>query len=225
MGEAVERPEADRSKINLRYRGESAYFRLKSAFRRALPVWLEYGANRMFGKSDLVDSLSRDLARARDKRDALSSDVTALTGKIAELEARLAAENDRRERERAASEVEGIKKQVGDRYLAFASAVVGMRDATEMAAPIVPDVRELNELLTVIATEVANAIDGLVGGLDQRIEALRAGHGTAESPQSIDGSPELPQNGDHLQRLPEWLPHSKPTKQESAEDQRNTAAA
>lgn len=179
----------------------------------------------MFGKSDLVDSLSRDLARARDKRDALSSDVTALTGKIAELEARLAAENDRRERERAASEVEGIKKQVGDRYLAFASAVVGMRDATEMAAPIVPDVRELNELLTVIATEVANAIDGLVGGLDQRIEALRAGHGTAESPQSIDGSPELPQNGDHLQRLPEWLPHSKPTKQESAEDQRNTAAA
>jgi hypothetical protein len=100
-----------------------------------------------------------------------------------------------------------------------------MRDATEMAAPIVPDVRELNELLTVIATEVANAIDGLVGGLDQRIEALRAGHGTAELPQSINGSPELPQNGDHLQRLPEWLPHSKPTKQESAEDQRNTAAA
>jgi hypothetical protein len=71
----------------------------------------------------------------------------------------------------------------------------------------------------VIATEVANAIDGLVGGLDRRIEALRASHGTAESPQSINGSP------DHLQRLPEWLPHSKPTKQESAEDQRNTAAA
>jgi BMFP domain-containing protein YqiC len=43
----------------------------------------------MFGKSDLVDSLSRDLARARDKRDALTSDVTALTSKIAELEARL----------------------------------------------------------------------------------------------------------------------------------------
>ena len=173
----------------------------------------------MFGKSDLVDSLSRDLARARDKRDALTSDVTALTTKIAELEARLAAENDRRERERAASEVEGIKKQVGDRYLAFASAVVGMRDATEMAAPIVPDVRELNELLTVIATEVANAIDGLVGGLDQRIEALRAGHDAAE-PQSINGSPALPQNNDHL---PEWLPHGKPTK--SAEDQSNTAAA
>jgi septal ring factor EnvC (AmiA/AmiB activator) len=177
----------------------------------------------MFGKSDLVDCLSRDLARARDKRDALTSDVTALTAKIAELETRLAAENDRRARERAASEVEGIKKQVRDRYLVFASAIAGMSDATETAAPIVPDVRELNELLAVIATEVANAIDGLVGGLDRRIEELRPSLGEAEAPQSIDGSPELPQNSNHVQRLPEWLPHGEPTK--SAEDQSNTAAA
>ena len=177
----------------------------------------------MFGKSDLVDCLGRDLARARDKRDALTSDITALTAKIGELETRLAAENDRRARERAASEVEGIKKQVRDRYLAFASAIAGMSDATEMAAPIVPDVRELNELLAVIATEVANAIDGLVGGLDRRIEELRPDLGGAEAPQSINGSPEPPQNSDHEQGLPEWLPHSKPTK--SAEDQGNTAAA
>jgi len=54
----------------------------------------------MFGKSDLVSTLSRDLARARDKRDALASDVTTLTAK---------AENERRERERAASEIEGSK--------------------------------------------------------------------------------------------------------------------
>jgi hypothetical protein len=175
----------------------------------------------MFGKSDLVDCLGRDLARARDKRDALTSDITALTAKIGELETRLAAENDRRARERAASEVEGIKKQVRDRYLAFASAIAGMSDATEMAAQIVPDVRELNELLAVIATEVANAIDGLVGGLDRRIEELRPDLGGAEAPQSINGSPEPPQNSDH--ELPEWLPHSKPTK--SAEDQGNTAAA
>lgn len=92
-----------------------------------------------------------------------------------------------------------------------------------MAAPIVPDVRELNELLAVIATEVANAIDGLVGGLDRRIEELRPDLGGAEAPQSINGSPEPPQNSDHEQGLPEWLPHSKPTK--SAEDQGNTAAA
>jgi septal ring factor EnvC (AmiA/AmiB activator) len=69
----------------------------------------------MLGKSDVIDSLSRDLARARDKRDALTSGVTTLTAQIAELEARLSAENDRRERERLASEIEAIKKQLEDK--------------------------------------------------------------------------------------------------------------
>ena len=179
----------------------------------------------MFGKTDLVDSLSRDLARARDKRDALASDVTTLTAKISELEARLSAENDRRERERAAGKIEEIKKQVRDRHLAFPSVIAGIRDATEMAEAIVPEVREFNELLTAIATEVANSIDGLSGELDRRIEALRAGHATPEPPQSLNGSPELPQNNDRVHRFPEWLPGSKPTKKESAEDRRSTAAA
>ena len=62
----------------------------------------------MFGKSDLADSLNRDLARARDKRDALASGVATLTAQIAELEARLSAENDRRERERAAIEYSAL---------------------------------------------------------------------------------------------------------------------
>ena len=62
----------------------------------------------MFGKNNLIDSLSRDLARARDKRDALTSGVTTLTEQIAELEVRLSAENDRRVRERLASEIETI---------------------------------------------------------------------------------------------------------------------
>ena len=57
----------------------------------------------MFGKSDLADSLNRDLARARDKRDALASGVSTLTAQIAELEARLSAETQRQARERAAS--------------------------------------------------------------------------------------------------------------------------
>ena len=39
----------------------------------------------MFGENDLVDNLSRDLDRARGKRDALASDVTTLTGHIAEI--------------------------------------------------------------------------------------------------------------------------------------------
>ena len=112
----------------------------------------------MFGKSDLVDSLNRDLVRARDKRDALTSGVATLTAQIDELEARLSAENDRRERVRAANESEAVKKQVRDRYLQFASAIAGLRDATEMAVAIVPETRELNELLEVIASEVAKAI-------------------------------------------------------------------
>jgi hypothetical protein len=179
----------------------------------------------MFGKTDLVDGLYRDLARARDKRDALASSVTTLTAQIVELEARLSAENDRRERERAASEIEGIKKQVRDRYLPFAPVIAGLRDATEMVVAIVPETREFNELLEVIATEVANAIDGLLGDLDRRIEALRAGDAAPELPQSLNRSPELPQNGDRVLRLPEWLPHSKPTKEELAEDRCSTAAA
>src|SRR6516225_10034266 len=101
----------------------------------------------MFGKSDLVDSLNSDLARARDKRDALASGVTTLTAQIAELEARLSAETERRERERAANEIEGVKKQVRDRYLQFASIIAGLCDATEKAVAIVPETREFNELL------------------------------------------------------------------------------
>jgi outer membrane murein-binding lipoprotein Lpp len=175
----------------------------------------------MFGKSDLIDSLSRDLARTRDKRDALASEVTTLAAEIAVLEARLSAENDRRERERAASEIEAIKKQVRHCSLAFAPVIAGIRDATEVAATIVPEAREFNELLIAIATEVANASDGLLGELDRRIEALR----TPELPQPLNGSPKLPQDSDRVLRLPEWLPRRKPTKMESVEDQCGTAAA
>ena len=176
----------------------------------------------MFGKSDLVDSLNRDLVRARDKRDALTSGVATLTAQIDELEARLSAENDRRERVRAANESEAVKKQVRDRYLQFASAIARLRDATEMAVAIVPETRELNELLEVIAAECNKAIDDLLSDLARRIEALRAG---PELPQSLSGSPELPQNNDRVLRLPEWLPRSEPTKEESTEGRCSTAAA
>jgi len=191
----------------------------------------------MFGKFDLVDSLSHDIARARDKRDTLASDVTTLSSRIAELEARLSAENDRRERERAASEIEGIKKRVRDHYLALAPVVAGIRDATEKAAAIVPKAREFNDSLTIIAAEITKAIDGLLGDLDLRIEALRLVQAASELPQSLNGSPEVLrlvhagpeqsligspevlQNGDDLPCLPGWLPRRKPTKKESIEDQ------
>jgi hypothetical protein len=175
----------------------------------------------MFGKSDLVDSLSRELARARDKRDTLASDVTTLTSRIAELEARLAAENERRERERTASHIEEIKNRVKDHYLVFARVVAGIRDASEMAAAIVPEAHEFNESLTIITIEVTKTIDGLLGDLDRRIEALRPVQAAAELPQplnaslrlvhasleqSLNDSAEALQNSDDLPRLPDWLP-------------------
>ena len=197
----------------------------------------------MFGKVSLVDSLNRELARARDKRDTLASDVTTLTSRIAELEARLSAENDRRERERAASEIEGIKKRVRDHYLAFAPVIAGIRDATELAATIVPEAREFSDSLTVLAAEVTKAIDGLMGDLDRHIEALRPVRAALELPQSLQGSPqvlhlvhaaleqslsgssEVPQNRDELPHLPEWLPRRKPTNKESVEAQYCPTAA
>ena len=142
----------------------------------------------MFGKSDLVDNLSCDLSRARNKRDALASDIITLTAEIAVLEASLLTENDRRERERAASEIERIKNQVNDQYLAFVPTIAGIRGATEMAAAIVPKARELDELLLPIATEVGNAIRDLLSDLDRRIEALRVGQVAPELPQSFKES-------------------------------------
>jgi hypothetical protein len=159
-----------------------------------------------------------------------------LTSRIAELEARLSAENERRECERAASEIERIKKRVRDHYQALTPVMAGIRDATEMAAAIVPEAREFNDSLTMIAAEVTKAIDGLLGDLDRRIEALRPVQAALELPQSLNGSPEVVrlvhaaleqslvgspealQNNDDLSRLPEWLPRKKPTKKESVED-------
>jgi septal ring factor EnvC (AmiA/AmiB activator) len=182
-------------------------------------------SKQMFGKTDLIDSLRRDLARTREKRDTLAAEVATLTEEIAVLETRLSAENDRRELERAASGIERIKKHLNDQHLAFAPVVTGIREATEMAVAIVPEARELGELLQVVATEVANAIDGLVGDLDGRIEALRAGHVAPDLPPTLSKSAQTPQDNARVLRLPEWLPRIRPTKKESVEDRCRTAAA
>ena len=166
----------------------------------------------------------RKLDRARDKRDALASHVTTLTTQITGLEARLFAENDRREREHAVGEIELIKKQLTDHYLVFAPAIAGMCGATESARAIVPETRDLNNSLMIVATEVANAIDALLADLDRRIEALRAGHAAPQLSQSLSGSVGLSQDNDRVLRLPEWLPRRKLTNKESSEDRRTTAA-
>src|SRR5260370_11681456 len=70
------------------------------------------GAKVMSGKNNLVDNLSRNLDRARGKRDALASDVTTLTAQIAEIEARLIEEKKRRERQPVFSGNQAIKKRI-----------------------------------------------------------------------------------------------------------------
>jgi hypothetical protein len=142
----------------------------------------------MFGKSGLIAGLSRDLARTRHKRDALASDIITLTAEIAVLEASLLARNNLRERECAASEIESIKKQVNDQYLAFVPVIAGIRGAAEKAAAIVPEACELDELLRPIGTEVGNAIGDLLSNLERRIEALRVREVAPEVPQSFTES-------------------------------------
>ena len=100
----------------------------------------------MFGKDDLVDNLSRDLDRARGRRDALASEATTLTAQIAEIEARLSEEKKRRERERVLSEVEAIKTRIKQAAGAFAPVVDGLSRAVEQAAAVVPEARELNSV-------------------------------------------------------------------------------
>jgi hypothetical protein len=139
----------------------------------------------MFRKTELVDSLDRDLARARNKRDTLASSITRLSTRIADLEVRLSAER-----------IVEIKNRVRDRYLAFAPAIAGVRDATGAAAVHVPEIREFNETLDVIARDVAIAIDRLLCDLDRRIEAVRTGKAAPELPQSLTRSLEPPQKSD-----------------------------
>ena len=174
----------------------------------------------MFGKRNLVDSLSRDLARARNKRYTLATSISTLTARIVDLEARVSAETERRDRERAASEILGIKTRVRDRSLTFAAGIAGIRNATEVAETIVPEIREFNEALDVIATNVVNAIDGLSVELDRRIEAARAGKAATELQQWLTWCPEPAQILDRVHRLA-----AKLTKEESAEDRSSTATA
>jgi chromosome segregation ATPase len=138
-----------------------------------------------FQKRELVDSLNRDLTRARNKRDVLASSITTLTAQIAELEVRYATER-----------IVGIKNRVRDRYSALAPAIAGIRDAMEAATAFVPEAREVSKSLDVTASEVAKGIDGLLGDLDRRIEAVRAGNATPELTQAITRYLAPPRNSD-----------------------------
>ena len=181
----------------------------------------------MLGKNDLVDNLSRDLDRARGKRDALASDVTTLTAQIAEIEARLSEEKDRRERDRVIGQIEAIKRRIKQTASAFSPVIRELCEATEIAAAVVSESRELNGFLMSVATEVDAVIDPLLHELDRRADAVRVGHAAPDLPCLADELPvELPKDdNDRLLRFPKWLsPNREAGKAETAENPRSTAA-
>jgi hypothetical protein len=113
-----------------------------------------------------------------------------------------------------------IKKRVEVRSSEFAPVIARFRDATEAAATIVPEVREFNESLDLIATKAVTEIDGLLVELDRRIEAARAGKAVPEPQQLLTWCPESAQISDRVHGLPVRL-----TKEEAAEDRSSTATA
>jgi hypothetical protein len=188
---------------------------------------LSYAEQKMFGKNNLVENLSRNLDRARGKRDALASDVTTLTAQIAEIEARLSEEKNRRECDRVLRDIEAIKKRIKQTAGAVAPVIGELCEATEMAAAVVPEARELNSFLLSVATEVDTLIDPLLRELDRRADAVRVGHAALDLPSlANEASTELPKdNNDRL------LPFSNMAvsqqgggKKETAENPRSTAA-
>jgi len=181
----------------------------------------------MFGQDDLVDNLSRDLDRARGRRDALASEVTTLTAQIAEIEVRLSKEKSRRERDRVLSEIEAKKKRLKQATSAFAPVIGELCKATEAAAAVVPEARELNRFLLSVATEVDSVVDVLLREMDQRAEAVRGGHAGLDLPCSANGAPIEPprDNSDRLLRFAVWLSRNrKIEKKETTENPRSTAA-
>ena len=188
---------------------------------------LSYAEQKMFGKNDLVENLSRNLDRARGKRDALASDVTTLTAQIAEIEARLSDEKNRRECDRVLGDIEAIKKRIKQTASAVAPVIGELCEAIEMAAAVVPEARELDTFLLSVATQVDTVIDPLLRELDRRADAVRVGHAALDLPCLANEAPtELPKdNNDRL------LPFSNMAvsqqgggKKETAENPRSTAA-
>ena len=162
------------------------------------------GANKR-SENDLVDHLSRDLDRARDrrdalafKRDAIASDVTTLTTQIAELETRLAEEKARLERERVGGEIEEIKKRLEEAATAFAPAIARLCDATEAAATLVPGARELCGFLSSVATEVDTVIVSLSHELQRQTEAVSRGHAALDLPASVSEVPQPSKNDEGI---------------------------
>lgn len=141
---------------------------------------------------DLAEDLSRELDRARSRRNTLTSDVATLDTQIAELEARLSEEQARREHERVEREVEGITKRLEETIAAFAPAIAGLSDAADAAAAIVPEARGLHDFLKAAATEVDASVALVMREVHRRREAVLAGSTASEAPPLVKVAPEPP---------------------------------
>jgi hypothetical protein len=169
----------------------------------------------MLGKSGLVKILSRNIARARNRREALASDVITLTAEIAVLEASLLTENDRRERERAArrkandEECIRVFKAAGYKAVEPRFNVLTYKKWLEKGRRVKKGEKGLSvgpfKLFHKDQTEV-NGSSGLSLPIERAI-------------------PQQPNDNDPVLRLPESLPRSNPTKKESSEVQCSTAAS
>jgi hypothetical protein len=166
----------------------------------------------MFGKNDLVANLSRNLDRARGKRDALATDVTTLTAQIAKIEVRLSEEKNRQERDRVLGEIEEIKKRIKQAAGAFTPVIGELCEATEMAAAVVPEARELNSFLLSVATEVDTVIGPLLLELDRCADAARAAHAALDLPCLANERPtEAAKDNNRLLGFPIWLSRNIPS--------------
>lgn len=177
----------------------------------------------MFGKKDMVDDLSHDLDRARARRDALASDVTTLTAEIADLEARLSAEKDRRERARVAAEIEAIAERLADAARTFAPAVARLCGAAAAARAVVARAGELGGLIDAFADGVGSELDSLMSELRRRAEVARTGETAVRLPP-----PQPTPKPHHADRMPLFVPAFLRPKEvrdnEAADDQHSSAA-
>lgn len=180
----------------------------------------------MFGKKDLVHSLSEDLDRARAKRDALACNVTTLATQIAELEARLSEETTRRERERIEREIDDVKQRMQDAAAQFTPAIASLCEATAATAAVVPEARELHALLTMVASEVADEIEVLLCELYRLADAVRGGEPAALAPPPADRGPQRKTISDRVPLLlPPFLPRSSGAQKLEPQDERRSTAA
>ncbi len=178
----------------------------------------------MFGKRDLVDDLSRDLDRAKARRDTLASDVTTLSAEIAALEARLSEERDRRERARVAAEIDEITTQLADAATAFAPAVARLCEAAAAAGPMVAKAGEFSGFLGLFADEVRDELDAVLAELHRRAEMAHIGDTAPASTPPTVGARRSADNDRMPLLLPSFLRRKDVAQAVDAEDQRSSAA-